>query len=174
LKKIEEHFPQIITSNSPTQSLIGQVSEWFVQAQHETKLLSLENTYNAKDLEERDERAYKILIKNNKTKDSDKDSFVHGIGIILQTKEGKYIFQKRDNNTHISPWMITLFGWGTEWNETHEETVIREFKEELEWKIEKKDLMEIGNFESHITKNKYLKIFYASDIDTKKLVIHEW
>ena len=27
LKKIEEHFPQFITSNSPTQSLIGQVSE---------------------------------------------------------------------------------------------------------------------------------------------------
>lgn len=27
LKKIEEHFPQLITSNSPTQTLIGQVSE---------------------------------------------------------------------------------------------------------------------------------------------------
>lgn len=27
LKKIEEHFPQIITSNSPTQTLVGQVSE---------------------------------------------------------------------------------------------------------------------------------------------------
>ena len=27
LKKIEEHFPQLITSNSPTQGLIGQVSE---------------------------------------------------------------------------------------------------------------------------------------------------
>ncbi|MFA7298316.1 MAG: NAD-dependent DNA ligase LigA [Candidatus Absconditabacterales bacterium] len=65
LKKIEEHFPQIITSNSPTQSLIGQVSEGFVQAQHETKLLSLENTYNAKDLEERDERVYKILLKQD-------------------------------------------------------------------------------------------------------------
>jgi len=63
LKRIEEYFPQIITSNSPTQSLIGQVSEWFTQAHHETKLLSLENTYNAKDLEERDERAYKILNK---------------------------------------------------------------------------------------------------------------
>ncbi|MEI6117857.1 MAG: hypothetical protein WCP92_00975 [bacterium] len=63
----------------------------------------MENTYNAKDLEERDERAYKILVKNNSIKDSDKDNFVHGIGIILQTKEGKYIFQKRDNNTHISP-----------------------------------------------------------------------
>lgn len=65
LKKIEEVHPEIITSNSPTQSLIGQVSEWFVQAQHETKLLSLENTYNAKDMEERDERIYKILLKQN-------------------------------------------------------------------------------------------------------------
>jgi len=27
LKKIEEHFPQIISSNSPTQSLVGQISE---------------------------------------------------------------------------------------------------------------------------------------------------
>lgn len=27
LKKIEEHFPQLITSNSPTQTLVGQVSE---------------------------------------------------------------------------------------------------------------------------------------------------
>ncbi|HBB03685.1 TPA: hypothetical protein DCZ39_02140 [Patescibacteria group bacterium] len=65
LKKIEEHFPQIISSNSPTQTLIGQVSEGFTQAQHDTKLLSLENTYNAKDLEERDERIHKILLKNN-------------------------------------------------------------------------------------------------------------
>jgi hypothetical protein len=63
----------------------------------------LENTYNAKDLKERDERTKKILTKNNTTKDSDKDNFVQGIGIILQTKEGKYIFQKRDNKTHISP-----------------------------------------------------------------------
>lgn len=63
LKKIEEHFPQIITSNSPTQSLIGQVSEWFKQAKHETKLMSLENTYNAKDLEEWDERIKKNLLK---------------------------------------------------------------------------------------------------------------
>jgi len=44
--------------------LIGQVSEGFKQAKHETKLMSLENTYNAKDLEERDERIHKILDKN--------------------------------------------------------------------------------------------------------------
>ena len=65
LKKIEEVHPEIITSNSPTQGIIGQVSEWFQQAKHSTKLISLENTYNAEDLKERNERAYKILVKTN-------------------------------------------------------------------------------------------------------------
>jgi hypothetical protein len=65
--------------------------------------MSLENTYNSKDLELRDERIHKLITKTNNTKDSDKDSFVQGIGIILQSKEGKYIFQKRDKNTSISP-----------------------------------------------------------------------
>ena len=65
LKKIEENFPAIITSNSPTQWLMGQVSEWFIQAKHDTKLLSLENTYNAKDLEEWEERIHKILTKQD-------------------------------------------------------------------------------------------------------------
>ena len=63
LKKIEEYFPQLITSNSPTQSLIGQVSEWFEKAEHTTKLMSLENTYNAQNLKDRDERARKLLLK---------------------------------------------------------------------------------------------------------------
>lgn len=67
LKKIEETYPQIISWNSPTQSLIGQVSEWFNQAQHKVKLLSLENSYNAEDLKDFDERLRKILEKNNIT-----------------------------------------------------------------------------------------------------------
>ncbi len=173
LKKIEEHFPQIITSNSPTQSLIGQISEWFNQANHDTKLLSLENTYNAKDLEEREIRVQKNLEKNNKVKNSDKDNFVCGTGIIIKTKVGKYLFQKRDNNTPKQPWKIALFGWWTEENETHKEAIIREFQEELEYKIEEKNITEIGNIESLITKDKYFKIFYITDIDTSKLTIHE-
>lgn len=64
IKKIEEYFPHLISWNSPTQTLIGQIAEWFNQAQHTTKLLSLENTYNAQDLLDRDERARKNLEKN--------------------------------------------------------------------------------------------------------------
>ncbi|MFA6255624.1 MAG: NAD-dependent DNA ligase LigA [Candidatus Absconditabacterales bacterium] len=173
LKKIEEVHPEIITSNSPTQGLIGQVSEGFKQAQHESKLMSLENTYNAKDLEERDERIHKILEKNTISKNTDKDNIVFGTNIILETKDGKYLFQKRDHNTKASPGKITLFGGSTEKNESHEEGIIREIQEELEGKIDKKDLVEIGNFASHVVKDKYIKIFYISGIDETKLTIHE-
>ena len=174
LKKIEEHFPQFITSNSPTQWLIGQISEWFLQAKHETKLLSLENTYNAKDLEERNERIYKILEKNNKVKNIDKEDLVCGTGIILKSQEGTYIFQRRDTNTKKRPWKIALFGWGTEENESHQDGILREYEEELGGKIHKKNMIEIGNIQSFSSESKYFKIFYSSDIDATQLTIHEW
>ena len=63
LKNIEEIAPHLITSNSPTQSLIGQISEGFAKADHRTPLLSLENSYNAQDLTNRDTRIKKILEK---------------------------------------------------------------------------------------------------------------
>jgi len=65
LKKIEEYFPRIITSNSPTQWLVGQISEGFKKAEHEFPMLSLENTYNADDIREWDARVRKILEKKN-------------------------------------------------------------------------------------------------------------
>ena len=63
LKKIESEFPQLISSNSPTQALIWQVSEWFEKAEHKTPLLSLENSYNTNDLKDFDERVQKALTK---------------------------------------------------------------------------------------------------------------
>ena len=65
LKNIEEIAPHLITSNSPTQSLIGQISEGFAKANHRTPLLSLENSYNAQDLTNRDTRIKKILEKSD-------------------------------------------------------------------------------------------------------------
>ncbi len=65
LKKIEEYFPHLISSNSPTQQLIWQISEWFSQAKHTTPQLSLENSYNAQDLADRDEFILKHLNKSS-------------------------------------------------------------------------------------------------------------
>lgn len=67
LKKIEEYFPQIITSNSPTQWLIGQISEGFKKAEHKMPMLSLENTYNAEDLINRDIRIKKAIDNVNES-----------------------------------------------------------------------------------------------------------
>jgi len=64
LKQIEEYFPHIISSNSPTQNLIGQIQEGFSQATHQTPMLSLENSYNTQDLADRDEFIAKHLTKN--------------------------------------------------------------------------------------------------------------
>ncbi len=66
LKAIEDYFPAIISSTSPTQSLVGQLSEGFKKADHLVPLLSLENSYNAEDLRERAVRIAKIAEKNGK------------------------------------------------------------------------------------------------------------
>ena len=63
LKRIESDYPQLISSNSPTQALVWQVSEWFKKAEHKTPLLSLENSYNTEDLNDFDERIQKTLTK---------------------------------------------------------------------------------------------------------------
>ena len=90
LKKIEEHFPQLITSNSPTQWLIGQISEWFSKKEHIQKLLSLENTYNAEDLREREERIYKKIDSESKIIYSVEPKF-DGLSVELIYENGKLI-----------------------------------------------------------------------------------
>ncbi|PZM86587.1 MAG: hypothetical protein DLD55_05275 [candidate division SR1 bacterium] len=66
LKAIEEYFPTIISSTSPTQGLVGQLSDGFKKAEHLVPLLSLENSYNAEDLRERAVRIAKIAEKTGK------------------------------------------------------------------------------------------------------------
>jgi len=63
LKTIEEYYPSIISWTSPTQSLVGQLSEGFQKANHITPLLSLENSYNENDIRERSQRLKKITDK---------------------------------------------------------------------------------------------------------------
>ena len=63
LKQIEEYFPQLISSNSPTQALIGQLSEGFNKAEHRFPLLSLENSYSLADIKAWAQRGIKIAEK---------------------------------------------------------------------------------------------------------------
>lgn len=71
IKKIEEYFPHIISSNSPTQNLIGQIQEGFSQAKHQIPMLSLENSYNIQDLANRDDFITKHLNKSVVVRDNE-------------------------------------------------------------------------------------------------------
>ena len=68
LKLIEEYYPSIISSYSPTQALIGQLSDGFQKANHKTPLLSLENSYNEEDIRDWAQRFWKIAEKQWITK----------------------------------------------------------------------------------------------------------
>jgi DNA ligase (NAD+) len=63
IKEIETLQPDIIHPDSPTQKLTYQLQDEFFQAQHKIPLLSLENSYNAKDLADWNESLQKLYAK---------------------------------------------------------------------------------------------------------------
>ena len=93
LKNIENNFSHLISVNSPTQNIFGQISDGFEQAKHTTRLFSLENTYNAEDIQERKKRSKKELkkrwIDNNLYISYSVEPKFDGIWIELLYKNGK-------------------------------------------------------------------------------------
>lgn len=87
LRKVEEYFPHLITTNSPTQNLENQlaIQEWFEKAKHLNSMLSLENTYNFENVKERQERVIKNLD-NSSTWEDREDWNSENIKYILEPK----------------------------------------------------------------------------------------
>lgn len=97
-----------------------------------------------------------------------------GIGALLQTNSGKFIFQKRDANPKYNPGMIAPFGGGINKNESPISALKRELNEELGIaNIEKGEIQEIGNFESHNQPEKYIKLFYVHSVEENDLILKE-
>ena len=64
LEKLEEENPLIITPDSPTQRVGNSLNKDFVTVPHLVAMLSLENSYNADDLNDWDKRLKKLLSKD--------------------------------------------------------------------------------------------------------------
>jgi len=109
LKNAEITFPHMARSDSPTQRLTFQLQENFKQAEHAVPLLSLENSYNADDLKDRDVSLQNMLRKYTKVKsDGEKflvedTSLLIGANAFLQTTDGTFLFQQRSFNTGSNP-----------------------------------------------------------------------
>jgi len=61
LLELEEKYPQFKTEDSPTQRVGGEVLEGFKTVKHIEKMYSLDNTYSFEELEEWQNRLFKIL-----------------------------------------------------------------------------------------------------------------
>lgn len=60
LKHLEERYPEHITADSPTQRIALGLSEKFPAVNHLVPMLSLDNTYNAADLQDWDKRCREL------------------------------------------------------------------------------------------------------------------
>jgi len=61
LQKLEEAYPDLADSNSPTQRVGGQVTKKFPTVRHKYPMLSLSNTYSREELMDFDKRVKKAL-----------------------------------------------------------------------------------------------------------------
>src|SRR3989339_1320492 len=96
-----------------------------------------------------------------------------GIGVLLETPTETFLFQERDKNLKRNPGRIAPFGGGMDLNEGPLQCAIRELSEELELEIQKEDLLEIGVFESHYTKQTFIQIYLLKNIVSDNLTLHE-
>lgn len=62
LEALEAAYPELITPDSPTQRVTSDLSETGKNAEHLTPMLSLDNSYNAEDLNEFDARIKKMAM----------------------------------------------------------------------------------------------------------------
>lgn len=98
---------------------------------------------------------------------------VIGIGVILQTKDGTYLLQKRDQNTDRHPGRIAPFGGGLEENENVLECAKRELQEELSLNLTEEDLVTVGIFESRHVPEAYIQMFIAKEVEKESLKLQE-
>jgi len=61
LEELEKKYPQLITPDSPTQRVSGEIAKEFKSVKHTIPMLSLENTYSPEEIIEWEKRVKKIL-----------------------------------------------------------------------------------------------------------------
>jgi 8-oxo-dGTP diphosphatase len=95
-----------------------------------------------------------------------------GTSVILQSKDGKFLLQLRDNKKEIqSPNKWSFFGGGVEKGESPVKTAVREMNEELELKLKEKNLSLVSLKKSRT--HKHYLFLSKTKINPSKLVLHE-
>ncbi|MBI5804646.1 NAD-dependent DNA ligase LigA [candidate division TA06 bacterium] len=87
LKELEKEFPELVTPDSPTQRVAGQPLQSFKTVNHQTQMLSLDNTYSADELREFDARVAKAL--EGQRYEYVAELKIDGLAVSLQYRNGR-------------------------------------------------------------------------------------
>ncbi len=93
LATLEEAYPEIVTSNSPTQRVAGAPLPELIKVKHEVPQWSFNDVFNEEELRAFDERVHRVLVKKGYTK---KISYecelkIDGLKIVLTYRAGKLV-----------------------------------------------------------------------------------
>ena len=89
LKKMEEQYPEIITSDSPTQRIGGAITGEFPPVEHIPPMLSLDNTYTYEEVLDFDKRVKKLV--NQDEIEYAVELKIDGVAVSLKYKNGIFV-----------------------------------------------------------------------------------
>lgn len=87
LKELETQFPDLLTSDSPTQRAGGQPLKEFKSVRHTVPMMSLDNTYSVEELREFDTRVRKLLP--DEKVEYVLEPKIDGVSITVRYEDGK-------------------------------------------------------------------------------------
>ena len=89
LKQIEKEYPELITSDSPTQKVGASIKKGFEKVTHEVPLQSLQDVFSFGEVEEFEEKMEKIAADNGKTIEYVVETKIDGLSSSIEYRNGK-------------------------------------------------------------------------------------
>lgn len=90
LKQIEKEYPELITSDSPTQRVgTGAIKKGFEKVTHEVPLQSLQDVFSFEEIEEFNEKMQKAAKEHNRPLNYVVETKIDGLSSAIEYKNGK-------------------------------------------------------------------------------------
>ncbi|MCI0407957.1 MAG: NAD-dependent DNA ligase LigA, partial [Acidobacteria bacterium] len=89
LKRLEEQHPELVTPESPTQKVGGEIAEGFAPVRHSSPMLSLDNATSEEDVREFEARIKRIIP--DATFEYVCEPKVDGLGVALVYERGAFV-----------------------------------------------------------------------------------
>lgn len=89
LKQIEKEYPELITSDSPTQRVGASIKKGFEKVTHEVPLQSLQDVFSFEEVEEFEEKMEKAAEEYNRPLDYVVETKIDGLSSSLEYRNGK-------------------------------------------------------------------------------------